>query len=87
VVYDPECPARLLITGRNELGIFCTLAFDVDTNETRELQGHTSVYKCCLVGNRLVYSARESSELEDYQLHIVPANFVETKEVVELTLR
>lgn len=86
-VYDPDRPSQILITGLNGLGIFCTLAFDVDTHETRELQGPDSVYKCCLVGNRLVYSYRESPDLEDYQLHVGTANFVDTGEAVELTLR
>ena len=86
-IYDPENPARLLITGPDETDAYCTLIFDVDSKETLEIRGPAPVYKCCLVGNRIVFSYRESEDLEDYQLHIAPADFSPTDETVSLELR
>ena len=86
-IYDPENPSRLLITGPDETETYCTLLFDVDTKEVSEIRGPAPVYKCCLVGNRVVFSYRESEDLEDYQLHIGPATFGTTDETISLELR
>lgn len=86
-IYDPENPAQLLITGPDETERYCTLRFDVDTNDVSEIRGPAPVYKCCLVGSRVVFSYRESEDLEDYQLHIGAATFGPTDEAVSLRLR
>lgn len=78
VIYDPNAPGKLLITGVDEWNEFCTLLFDIDTREVQDIRGPAPSYKACLVGNRIVFSHKESNEAEDYQLHIATAEFTET---------
>jgi hypothetical protein len=81
-IYDPNAPGKLLITGVDEWSEYCTLLFDIDTHEVLEIRGPAPGYKACLVGNRIVFSYKESNETEDYQLHIAPAEFTETAQTV-----
>jgi hypothetical protein len=81
-IYDPNAPGKLLITGADEWGEYCTLLFDIDTQEVKEIRGPAPSYKACLVGNRIVFSYRESDATEDYQLHVAPADFTETTHTV-----
>ena len=83
-IYDPERPTRLLITGINAWGEFLTLLFDVETRDVTEIRGPAPSYKACLVGNRIVFSYRESDDVEDYQIHIAPATFEPSSETVEM---
>ncbi|HBT77678.1 MAG TPA: hypothetical protein DEB39_12325 [Planctomycetaceae bacterium] len=81
VTFDPRQPSRLLVTGaRDEL--YKTLVHDLDTGETGEIIGPAPVYKACLVGNRVVFSYRESLELEDFQLHVAPLELRPATETV-----
>ena len=83
-IYDPENPTRLLITGRNQSNEYLTLLFNTETKEVQEIRGPAPCYKACLVGNRIVFSYRESEELEDYQIHVAPAIFNPTSETVQM---
>lgn len=81
-IYDPNAHGKLLITGVDEWDEYCTLLFDIDTKEVQEIRGPAPSYKACLVGNRIVFSYKESEETEDYQLHVAPAEFTETQHSV-----
>lgn len=83
-IYDPERPPRLLITGINAWGEFVTLMFDMETQEVTEICGPAPSYKACLIGDRILFSYRESDEVEDYQIHIAPATFEPSSETVEV---
>lgn len=83
VTFDPQEPSRLLITGADE-GHFKTLIFDTATGSIHEIVGPAPVYKACLVGNRVIYSYRESEEIEDFQLHIAPLELQPTTDSVSL---
>ena len=84
VTFDPDNPARILITGMDHTEWYHTLVFNVDTNELLEFQGPAQMYKACLVGNRVVFSYRESEDIEDYQLCVAPLVLSETSETVAL---
>jgi hypothetical protein len=81
-IYDPNAPGKLLITGADKWGQYVTLLFDTETQETQEIRGPVPSYKACLVGNRIVFSYKESDAAEDYQLHIAPADFTETTHTI-----
>ena len=83
-IYDPERPPRLLITGINVWGEYVTLMFDMETQEVTEIHGPAPAYKACLIGDRILFSYRESDEVEDYQIHIAPATFEPSSETVEV---
>lgn len=82
--FDPDRPERILITGSGQDGVFRTLVFDIETNETLEFTGPAPMYKACLVGNRVIFSYRESEEIEDYQLCIAPLALAESDETVTI---
>jgi hypothetical protein len=81
VTFDPQQPSRLLITGAKEEQ-YKTLLFDIDANTIHEIVGPAPVYKACLIGNRVVYSYRESEEIEDFQLHVAPLELQSSNEIV-----
>ena len=84
VTFDPRQPSRLLVTGiRDER--YKTIVYDIDTQETSEITGPAPAYKACLVGNRVVFSYRESTELEDFQLHVAPLELQPATETVTVT--
>jgi hypothetical protein len=56
----------------------------VETQDVTEIRGPAPSYKACLVGNRIVFSYRESDEVEDYQIHIAPATFEPSSETVAM---
>jgi hypothetical protein len=82
-IYDPEHPQRLLITGINAGGEYLTLLYDTETQDVQEIRGPAPSYKACLIGNRIVFSYKESEDVEDYQIHIAPATFEPTAETVQ----
>lgn len=81
--FDPQQPSRLLITGASD-GTYKTLLYDVDADTVRQIVGTAPVYKACLVGNRVVFSYRESEEIEDFQLHVAPLELQPTSDSVSL---
>ena len=86
-IYDPVNPANLLLTGSNETGDFRTLRFNVDTGETLELKGPVPLYKSCLVNDKVVFSHRESDDLEDYHLCLETTLYEWTVESVNIESR
>ncbi|MCL2744620.1 MAG: hypothetical protein FWE67_12280 [Planctomycetaceae bacterium] len=85
VTFDPQQPERLLITG-NKSGLYKTLLFDTETKSVSEFSGPAPVYKACLVGNRIVFSYRESEEVEDFQLYAAPLVLQPSEETVSMCL-
>ena len=82
--YDPEHPARFIVTGMDEDYLYRTLIHDVDTNETLEIKGPAPTYKACLVGNQIVFSYRETEDVEDYQLCVAPLVLEATENAITL---
>ncbi len=83
ITFDPQQPSRLLITGSSG-DQYKTLIFDVDTDTVSQIVGPAPVYKACLVGNRVVFSYRESEEIEDFQLHVAPLELQPTSDSVSI---
>ncbi len=86
VSYDPNDHERLLLTGRNTEEVYTTLLFHTQTRELQEIITPANCYKACLVGSRLVFSNRESEELEDYQLHITSPEIGNSEEFVSIAV-
>lgn len=83
--YDPDDHERFLLTGRNRARVYTTLLFNVRTQELQEIVTPSNCYKACLVGARLVFSNRESDDIEDYQLHITSPEIGDSEETVFMT--
>lgn len=80
--FDPDRPGRILITGMDDYDRYCTLVYDVDTEELLEFTGPGQIYKACLLGNRIVFAYRESEDVEDYQLTVAPLVLEPTEKTV-----
>jgi len=68
MTYCADDPQRLILTGRGGDFQSLSLVHDLRTGTTHEIRLPEPVYKATLWRNRIVFSARVSDELEDFEL-------------------